>query len=267
MEIRLGIIAGSGEIPNLVQKEALEKGYACVIAAIKGHAGMSSLAGVERVKWFDLGDVQGVISYFKTNDVVSVIFAGKIDPRVIYQKTPVNLPALHILESSRDKTPTSLIERVIALFEEQGVSVKDPTPFLQSFFCEKGILTHTPPSAEMEPDIVFGWEMAKRIADLDIGQTVIIKDRAIVAVEGMEGTDEAIKRGGHLAGQGITAIKVGRTHQDPRIDLPALGLATVRSLVAAEGSALCFDADRVPFFQKKDAISLADAHGIAIIAK
>ncbi len=267
MGSRLGIIAGSGEIPNLVQKEASEQGYACLIAAIKGQAGMSSLAGLERVKWFDLGDIQEVISYFKTNDVRTVIFAGKLDPRVIYQKTPENLPALYILRSNKDKTPTSLIERVIALFEKQGISVEDPMPFLQSFFCEKGILTHTPPSAEVKSDIVFGWEMAKKIADLDIGQTVIIKDRAIVAVEGMEGTDEAIKRGGRLVGQGTTVVKVGRTHQDPRIDLPALGLSTVRSLVAAESSALCFDADQMPFFQKLEAISLADAHGIAIIAK
>ena len=123
------------------------------------------------------------------------------------------------------------------------------------------------PSRELELDIAFGWEMARNIADSDIGQTVVVKDRAIVAVEGMEGTDETIKRGGRLAGKGTTVVKVSRMSQDPRIDLPAVGLATVQSLVAAKSSVLCFEAGQMPFFQRQEAVCLADAQGIAIIAK
>jgi hypothetical protein len=267
MESRIGIIASSGEIPFLIKKIAAEKEYICVVAAVEGQAKRSALEDVELIQWFQVGDIQEVVSYFKTNRVSEVIFAGKIDPRVIYDKTQFDLTALRILDSGKDKTPTSIIEKVILFFEKQGLSVIDPSPFLLSYFCEKGTLTRTQPSKEMELDIAFGWEIARNIADSDIGQTVVVKDRAIVAVEGMEGTDEAIRRGGYLAGEGTTVVKVSRVSQDPRIDLPAVGLATVQSLVGAKSSVLCFEAGKMPFLQSQEAVSLADSHGIAIIAK
>ena len=114
--------------------------------------------------------------------------------------------------------------------------------------------------------MLFGWGIARKLADLDIGQTVIVKGKAIVAVEGIEGTDEAIKRAGELAGKGIVVVKVSRSYQDPRIDLPAVGLETVKSLIQAGGQGLGFEARKIPFFQKGEAISLADDHGVSIIA-
>jgi DUF1009 family protein len=264
---RLGIIASSGEIPSLIQEKAAEKGYTCVVAALKGQAVRSALEDVELIQWFNVGDIQEVVFYFKTNSVSEVVFAGKIDPRVIYDKTQFDLSALRILNSAKDKTPTSVIEKVISFFEKQGLSVIDPTPFLLSYFCEKGTLTFTQPSKEMELDIAFGWEIAKNIADSDIGQTVVVRDRTIVAVEGIEGTDETIKRGGRLAGEGTIVAKVSRMRQDPRIDLPAVGLITIQSLVEAKSSVLCFDSGKMPFFQRQEAISLADSHAITIIAK
>lgn len=264
---RLGIIASSGEIPSIIREKAAEKGYTSVVAAIEGQAVRSALRDVELIQWFNVGDIQEVVFYFKTNGVSEVIFAGKVDPRVLYDKKQFDLTALRILNSGKDKTPTSVIEKVISFFEKQGLSVIDPTPFLLSYFCDKGTLTFTQPSKEMELDIAFGWEVARNIADSDIGQTVVVKDRAIVAVEGMEGTDEAIKRGGDLAGRGITVVKVSRMSQDPRIDLPAVGLATVQCLVEVKSSVLCFEAGKMPFFQSQEAVSLADSHGIPIIAK
>jgi DUF1009 family protein len=264
---RLGIIASSGEIPSFIQEKAAEKGYMCVVAAIEGQAIRSALEDVELIQWFNVGDIQEVVLYFKTNGVSEVIFAGKIDPRVIYDKTQFDLDALSILNSGKDKTPTSVIEKVISFFEKHGLTVIDPTPFLLSYFCEKGTLTFTRPSKEMELDIAFGWDIARTIADSDIGQTVVVKDRTIVAVEGIEGTDEAIKRGGRLAGAGTTVVKVSRRSQDPRIDLPAVGLVTIQSLVEAKSSVLCFEAGKMPFFQRQEAVPLADLHGIAIITK
>jgi hypothetical protein len=116
-------------------------------------------------------------------------------------------------------------------------------------------------------DIEFGWAQAKVVADLDIGQTVVVKDKAIVAVEGMEGTDETIKRAGRLAGEGVVAIKVGRTQQDMRIDVPAVGLETMRSLAIVRAAALSFEAQKVLFFDKEEALALADANRISVIAK
>jgi DUF1009 family protein len=264
---RLGIIASSGEAPTLIQDKASEQGYTCVIAAIEGQADRSALEKMERINWFNVGEIHDVVSYFRTNGVSEIIFAGKIDPRVIYDETQFDLTTLRILDSRKDKMPSSIIEKVIFFLEKQGLSVLDPTPFLSSFFCEEGTLTQIQPSEEMKADIAFGWEIARNIADLDIGQTVVVKGRAIVAVEGMEGTNEAIKRGGLLAGRGTSVVKVSRMNQDPRIDLPAVGLKTIKSLVEARSCALCFEAVKMPFFQRQEAVSLADSHGIAIIAK
>ncbi|MBN1222376.1 MAG: LpxI family protein, partial [Candidatus Aminicenantes bacterium] len=161
----------------------------------------------------------------------------------------------------------SLIKTVIGLLEAQGITVLDPSPFLASAFCGEGLLSNRKMTGELETDIDFGWKIARRAADLDIGQTIIVKDRAVVAVEGMEGTDDAIERGGLLAGLGTTVIKVSRTHQDPRIDLPAVGLNTIKAMVTAGCAALCIEADRVPLFQKEEALALADAHNIVILAK
>ncbi len=263
---RLGIIASSGEIPSLIQKKAQDEGYTCVVAAIEGQAERTIGVDPGLTQWFHLWDIEGVISYFKSQGVSEVLFAGKVDPRVIYD-TRFDPTALRILNSGVDKKPVSIIEKVIFFFEEQGLSVIDPTPFFAPFFCEKGVITETQPSKTIESDIAFGWDIARSIADLDIGQTVIVKSRAIVAIEGMEGTDKTIRRGGLLAGVGTTVVKVSRIDQDPRIDLPALGLTTVESLVEAQSSALCFEADTMPFFQQDEAVSLADAHNITIIAR
>jgi DUF1009 family protein len=128
-------------------------------------------------------------------------------------------------------------------------------------------LTKIVPSLADEEDITFGLRVAKNIADLEIGQTVIVKKGAIIAVEGIEGTDEAIRRGGELAGPDIVVAKVGRTSQDMRVDVPAVGLSTIKNLVAVKGKALCIEAQKVLFFQKEESISLAQGNNIMILAK
>ena len=122
-------------------------------------------------------------------------------------------------------------------------------------------------SQAVEEDVDFGWRMAKKIAELDIGQTVIVKNKAVVAVEGMEGTDEAILRAGRIAGKDSVVVKVCRPHQDPRIDLPAIGLNTVQKLVQSGAGTLCFEAKKMPFFRKQEAVSLAEKHQISILAR
>jgi hypothetical protein len=129
------------------------------------------------------------------------------------------------------------------------------------------VLTGQPLPAAVQQDVEFGWALARRLADLDVGQTVIVKDRAVVAVEAAEGTDAAIRRAGELAGRGTVAVKVSRTRQDLRVDVPAVGLTTVRSLAQAGSAALCLEAGRVAFFQKEQALELAGQCGIIIFAK
>lgn len=264
---QLGIIAGSGEFPFLVLTEAQKSGYKCIIAGIRGEAETSLQRKAEAFEWFDVDEISNLISFFKNSGVREAVFAGKVDHRIIYKKEKLGQNSVRLQTRGKDRTPATLLEAVIELMAKEGLVIKDPILFLSSSLCDEGILTKLKPSLALEEDIAFGWKIAKSIADLDIGQTVIIKNRAVVAVEGIEGTDEAIKRGGQLAGEGTVVVKVTRSSQDFRIDLPAIGLNTVKSLAEAGSKALCFEARKMPFFQKEEAISLANANKISIIAK
>jgi DUF1009 family protein len=237
---RIGVIAGSGEFPFLLLAEAQKMGYSCV------------------------GDI---LSFFKKNGVKEAVFAGKIDHRKIFDKEKFNEDSRRLLAQSKDRGAAAVLKTIIDFMDKKGIQIMDPTLFIASSFCQEGVLTKTEPSSDAEEDIEFGFKIAKNIADLDIGQTVIIKDKTVVAVEGMEGTEEAIRRGGRLAGEETVVVKVSRSFQDARVDLPAVGLDTVKSLVEARSKALCFEAQSMPFFQKEEAISLADAHRISIIVK
>ncbi len=264
---KLGVIAGSGEFPNHVCREAQNRGCFCVIAGIKGEAENLLAESADYFEWFAIHDFRNLISFFKENQVSEAVFAGKIDHRIIYKNQELRKKLPLLLGKEKKWTPAALIQAAIKIFSAQGIAIIDPSPYITSALCAGGILTETKPSSHTEETILFGLNIAKKLADLDIGQTVIVKEKAIVAVEGMEGTDEAIKRSGKLAGEGIIVVKVCRSNQDPRIDLPAVGLITVKSLVQAGGRALGIEAQKIPFFQKEEAISLANAHGVSIIAK
>jgi len=264
---RIGIIAGSGEFPSLVLEEARKQGYSPVVAGIRGEAGASLKAKAGAFEWIDVGGLEHLLSYFRDNDVKEAVFAGKVDPRNIYGKEKFDKTSLSVLARVQERSPAAVIKAIIDFMAEEGVQILDPSLFIASFYCEAGLLTETKLSPALEEDVAFGWRIARNIADLDVGQTVIVKDRTVVAVEGIEGTDEAIKRGGRLAGEGTVVLKVSRTSQDPRVDLPAVGLTTIESLIQSRSRALCLEAQKIPFFQKKEAISLADANMISIVAK
>ncbi len=264
---RLGIIAGSGEFPLLLLEEAQRLGYSCAVAGIKGEAQPGLRKRVDAFKWVGVGTVSELVSFFKENGVREAVFAGKVEHRAIFKKEGFDKASLLLLTQNKERSPAAIIKRVIDFLRGEGIEIKDPTPFLASFFCQEGILTETKLSPEIEEDIGLGWKVAKDIAGLDIGQTVVVKDKAIVAVEGMEGTDEAIKRGGRLAGAKTVVVKVSRPFQDARVDLPAVGLKTIKRLVEARGRALCFEAEKMPFFEREKAVLLADARGISIVAR
>lgn len=263
---QLGIIAGSGSFPFYILREAQHRGYKCVVAGIKGEAQPALRKESNVFKWVEVNDILNLIYFFKQNNIKEAFFAGKIDPRVVYNQKKAGQSS-KLVGSGKEKTPTSILRKVIRYMDEQGIKIKDPSPFLTSIFCDEGLLNSVKVPSEVEQDIDFGWKIAKKIADMDIGQTVVVKDKAVVAVEGMEGTDETIKRGGELAGEGTTVVKVSRSFQDNRIDLPTVGLDTVKSLVRSKARALCFEAGKMPFFNQEESIFFADKHMISLIAK
>lgn len=264
---RIGIIAGSGKFPFLLLAEAQKMGYSCIVAGIKQEAETDLRNQVDIFEWVDVGDILNLVYFFKKNGVKEAVFAGKVDHRKIFKKEKFDKTSRRLLAQSKDGSPGAVLKTIIDSMAREGIQIMDPTSFIASSFCQESVLTKTKPSPKAEEDIEFGFKIAKNIADLDIGQTVVVKDKAVVAVEGMEGTDETIKRGGKLAGEETVVVKVSRSFQDPRVDLPAVGLNTVKSLVEARSRALCIEAQSIPFFQKEEAISLADAHRISIVVK
>ncbi|MBN2244477.1 MAG: UDP-2,3-diacylglucosamine diphosphatase LpxI [Candidatus Aminicenantes bacterium] len=267
MAKRIGMIAGSGDIPKHILFEAEKQGYECIAAAIRGEHDGFLIGRIKRLEWFEIDKIREIASFFKENKIKEVFFAGKIEVRVLFTQRKFGKLALDLLMQGKDWSPTSLIQTAIDYFAKQGIEIIDPTPFLSACFCGVGVLTKKYPGKQEEEDISFGWEKAKILADLDIGQTLIVKNKIVVAVEGAEGTNEAIRRAGELTGGGFVVIKRTRTQQDPRIDLPGVGLETVKCLIQGRGGVLCFEADRMPFFQKEEALQLADENNILVLAR
>jgi DUF1009 family protein len=193
--------------------------------------------------------------------------AGKIDPRAVFSGGTPDAAAKALLARAPDRTPSGLIGTLIEFLAGEGLSVMDPKSWLAPYFCPAGPLTSAAPSPAAQADIEFGWARARRIADEDIGQTLAVKDGAVVAVEGLEGTDETIKRAGRLAGEGLVVLKAARTGQDLRVDVPAVGAETLRCLIRVGAAALCIEAGSVAFFDRDESLALAEANRIAVLAR
>lgn len=264
---RIGIIAGSGRSVPLAISEMRRSGLSCVVAGIRGEADPHLRKEADVFQWFRLGEAAKVISFFKKHRALEVMMAGKVRINSIFRKENFDAASWHFLDSIKEKSPTALLRAVIDYMEAQGLNVVDSFSFLKPYFCKAGVLTKSRPSSALLGDIDFGLKIARRLADLDIGQSLVVKNKAVVAVEGMEGTDQTILRGGKLAGKGFAAVKAARTAQDMRLDVPAVGLDTLKSLIRAGGAALGVEASRVAFFQKEEAVSLANSHGVAIIVR
>jgi UDP-2,3-diacylglucosamine hydrolase len=264
---RIGLIAGAGGFPLLALSEAHRQGMSCVVAAVRGEARSEIGAGAEAVRWFDVSELGGLLAYFKEQGVQKVLLAGKIDPRSVWKGRPPDDAARAVLQRAPDRTAGGLIGALIETLTGQGLAVLDPGRWLAPYFCPAGPLTADPVPADVAADIEFGWGRVRRLADEEIGQTLAVKNRAVVAVEGVEGTDEAIKRAGRLAGPGVVVLKAARTRQDLRIDVPAVGAETLRSLIRIGGAALCIEAGGVAFFDRSEALALAEANGVAVLAR
>jgi len=261
-----GMIAGSGRFPFFLLEEIEKQGDRCIVAGIKGEADQAIMRAAETFEVFSITQIEEMIAFFHSFNIREAFFAGKIEHTQIFQKEIFD-SGLLLKNWVGDRSPVALIQKVIDLLAENGIEIMDPSSMLLSKICKEGLLSKAEPHEAMMKDIEFGWIKAKHLADHDIGQTIIVKDLAVVAVEGMEGTDKTIQRGGELAGKGTVVVKVCRTHQDNRIDLPAVGLTTIQNIVDAESSTLCIEADLMPFFQKSEALEIADKHGIVILAR
>jgi DUF1009 family protein len=264
---RIGIVAGSGRFLAAAISGLRRDGFGCVVLGIEGETSRGVKKSAEVFAAVRPGELGKALAFFKQNEISEIMFLGKIRPEVILQPELLDDKARRLLGRIRQRLPSVLVESVFNLLEASGFKILDPASLLEPFICEPGVLTRKTPSPMMLKMIDAGLRVARRIADLEIGQTLVIRDGSIVAVEGIEGTDRTIRRGARLAGPGFAVVKAGRSTQDMRIDVPAVGLDTVRTFLRAGGAILGLEAGKVAFFQREAAVALADAHGAAIVVR
>ncbi|MDR1124066.1 MAG: UDP-2,3-diacylglucosamine diphosphatase LpxI [Elusimicrobiota bacterium] len=271
---RLGIIAGEGKFPVLIAKEAKAKGIAVYVLGVKGNTDMSAFDGLaERSIVLKLGQLGRAIDFMKENGVCRAVMAGRVQHVNIFSVMP-DLRAAKTLARAKDMRPKTILSAAIEEFRKEGIEFASSALFLERFLPPKGVLTKRAPTAEEEKSIELGFKISKTLAALDVGLTSVLCDRAAIAVEGMEGTDNCIKRAGELYRSSqnavkkapIVVVKVARPGQDDRYDLPVIGKGTVRTMVEAGARALAVEAGKTLILDLEEVIELANKNDIAITA-
>lgn len=247
-------------------RAAAANGLDVVAIAIKKDASAWLPRLVQKTYWLSLQDFGKMFSIFKREGISKVIMAGQVNPRSLFYKDLGDTDLKKLLAAARDKRPETVFGAVGNMLAEHGIELVDSTIFLEKFLPQEGVLTRIVPDARTWEDIRFGFEMAKKVALLDIGQTLVVRDKAIVAVEAIEGTDAAIRRGGKVAGGGITVVKVSKADQDMRFDIPVVGPRTVKNLICVKGRCLAIEADKTLMIDRELCVKMAERHLIAIVA-
>ncbi len=263
--MKIGLIAGAGQLPIVFAKTAKEKGNEVYILAIHGITD-EQISQYGKIKWVNFGKLQEVLDYLKENGITDLVMLGKIEHKLLLESiSELDTRALMFLSKLPDQRAESILGGLIKELEEEGFKFIDPTPYLGSLLAEEGLINNIKPEEKEIEDAKFGLKIAKVIADLDVGQTVVVKDKIVVAVEALEGTDRCILRAGELAGEGTVVCKVARKHQDFRYDVPVVGLKTLESMKQANAKFLAVEAKKTYLLDKEEFIKKADEYGISVM--
>ena len=265
--MKYGLIAGNGRFPFLVLEGARAQGVEVVVAAIKEETApdIEQLAG--RVEWVGVGQLGRLIRFFKTERVTHAIMAGQVKHHQIFRLNALpDLRMVKMLARLARKNTDSLIGAVADELAREGITLVDSTTFLQSSLARDGVMTRRAPTKDERADIEYGLHIAREIARLDLGQTIAVKDRAVVAIEAMEGTDAVIARAGELTrNRAFAVIKVAKPDQDMRFDVPVIGVPTIEIMKRAGATALHVTAGKTLLFDKDDLLALADRYQMTIV--
>jgi DUF1009 family protein len=260
----LGLIAGNGRFPFLVAAAARRAGRRVVAVAILEETAPELASEVDEIHWVGLGQLGRCIDALKGAGVREAVMAGQVKHRQIFSGVMLDLKLVGLLARLAFKNTDSLIGAVAETLEREGIRLLPSTGFLQDQLATAGAMTSRAPSRDERKDIDYGRRIALTLAGMDLGQTVVVKDRAAIALEAMEGTDEVIRRAGRLAGSGATVVKVAKPRQDLRFDVPVVGPATLEAMRDAGASALALDAGKALLIDKEVFLRTADQLGIKV---
>ncbi|HEX9224525.1 MAG TPA: UDP-2,3-diacylglucosamine diphosphatase LpxI [Candidatus Acidoferrales bacterium] len=262
-----GLIAGNGRFPFLVLEGARSQGIEMAVIALREEASPDLEKAARRLHWVGLGELGKAIELMHKEGVKRAVMAGQVKHNKIFSSIRPDWKLAKLLFSLPRKNTDALIGAVAKVLADDGIQLVDSTAFLKPLVPEPGVLTRRAPGAREAADLAYGLGVARHIAALDLGQTVVISDRACVALEAMEGTDETIERAARIAaGRPLVVVKVSKPQQDMRFDVPVIGLPTVEVMRKSGVTALGVDAGRTLLFDRKRLIEAADAGGIAIEA-
>jgi DUF1009 family protein len=262
-----GLIAGNGRFPFLVLEGARSQGIDMAVIAIKEEADPELSKQARRLHWVSLGELSKTIDLLHREGVTQAVMAGQVKHNKIFSAIRPDWKLAKLLFALPKKNTDSLIGAVAKVLEDEGIRLVDSTLFLKPLLPEAGVLTRRAPSEDESAEMAYGLSVARNIANMDIGQTVVVSSQACVAVEAMEGTDETITRAARLAiGKPLVVIKVSKPRQDMRFDVPVVGLPTIATMKTAGATALAVDAGRTILFDREALIAAADEAGIAIQA-
>jgi hypothetical protein len=262
---RIGLIAGNGRFPIIFADNVRRLGYAVTAVAHLGETEPELEKHVDRIHWIKIGQINKLIRAFKEDGVRQVVMLGGIRKTHVFTTVRPDFRTLAIAGRLRAFKDDAILREFAAELEGEGIRIRESTFGLDGILVEDSPLTTRRPSRKEWDDIRYGWDVAREIGRLDIGQCVVVKDRVIVAVEAVEGTDRAIRRGGELAGAGAVVVKRCKPQQDLRFDLPAIGPNTIQAMASVGATALAVEAGRSVLLDRQDMIQEAERAGIAVV--
>ena len=267
----IGIIAGNGRFPFLALQGARSLGHDVTVIAVKEEAfpdlEPAARAAGAQLHWVSLGHLGKCIKLLKAAGARQAIMAGQVKHAKIFSGIVPDLTLLSVLTRLKARNSDALIAAVADVLRGEGIELLDSTTFLEPLLARGGTLSRRAPDDGEVEDFAFGYRMADAVAGLDIGQTIVVKHKAVVAVEAMEGTDAVIRRAGEIAGGGTRVVKVAKPAQDMRFDVPVVGVATIDCMRAAGATAISLDAGRTLIVDGDRFFAAADDAGIAVVGR
>lgn len=261
-----GLIAGNGSFPFLVVEGAKKAGQKLVVAAIKEETDKRIEEVSDKVLWVGIGQLGKMIKFFKSEGVEKAIMAGQVKHVQIFSGALPDLRMLKMLYNLPRRNTDSLIGGIANELAKDNIELIDSTYFIKDRLPQEGVLSKRSPNETEQGNIEYGLHIANEIARLDLGQTIVVRAKACVAIEAMEGTDETIKRAGKLANGKLTVVKVAKPNQDMRFDVPVVGVPTIQNMIEAGATCLSLTAGKTLVFDREQMLDLANKHKICIVA-
>ena len=265
---KVGLIAGIGNLPVEFMRAAQHEGYEVVVISVVTEGAPELQAEADAYYQISVFKSDTVIKTFLKEGVADVTMLGKVTKEHLYKKitTIPDMRTIKLLNRLRNRKDDTIMLAIVEELEKEGLSVADQTKYMRSLMPPVGVMTKRQPTEVEQLDITFGFTLAKQMGALDIGQTVVVKEQAAMAIEAIEGTDECIKRGGALGREGAVVVKTAKPNQDVRFDVPAVGMKTLESMIAGNCKVLAMEAKRTIFVEQEAVLQKANELGIVICA-